>query len=112
MLSSYRTVFIALRSGDETKPFGLMRKLILSLLDSQEFSNDQEQKSTLSRLLQKVYDTDAKREKAMAALKVILDLRWSDDASALNHDKSNLNGDRTFVTFFSRFSVSRRLRLP
>lgn len=91
----FRTVFIALRSGDENKPFGLIRKLLLSLLEPQEFSTDQEQKAYLEKLLLKVYDTDVKREKAMIAMKIILDLKWSNDPNAVNHDKSNLNGDRT-----------------
>ena len=101
-----RTVFIALRSGDENKPFGLIRKLFLSLLDPQEFNTDQDQKAALDKLLLKVYDADPKREKALAALKIILDLKWSNDPNAVNHDKSNLNGDRTirdvFQSIFSK----------
>jgi hypothetical protein len=74
----------------------VMRKILIHLMDAQEFNTDVEQKATLDKLLMKVYDSDYKRKKAMDALKTVLDLRWASDAGDdSSHNESNLSSNRT-----------------
>lgn len=73
-----------------------MRKFLLALLDS-PFSNEQEQRATLEKCLVKVYESDAKREKALSVLKTVMDCKWASDGgpAGRDRDQSNLNGDKT-----------------
>lgn len=71
---------IQARSGDNVRPYNIVRKLFLELIGVNKFRDENSQKSIISDLINKAYTnaSDEVKLEAELTLEIILGLEWSD----------------------------------